>query len=235
MVYRLISKISIDPDERGEASVRAKSDVLEHAILGLLHRTPMHGYELRKQLNLVLGSFRALSYGSLYPALRSLAESGLIHGVDEDRLGGRGGSRRARIVYQLTAAGKEHLVEVLGSVGPSAWDDEEFDVRFSLFAQTDAETRLRILEGRRMRLTERLELVRQSLARARDRMDEYTAELQRHGLDTVEREVAWLDQLIDNERAARSVTPGHKATTPGRKAVTTTAAVPAAASDPEKE
>lgn len=217
--------------------MRTKSDVLEHAILGMLHRTPMHGYELRKQLNLWFGSFRALSYGSLYPALRSLAERGLIHGVDEDRLGaagGRGGSRRARIVYQLTAAGKEHLVEVLGSFGPSTWDDDEFDVRFSLFGQTDAETRLRILEGRRTRLTERLELVRQSLARARERMDEYTAELQRHGLDTVEREVAWLDQLIDNERAARPVTPGHQATRHGHKA-TTTAAVSSAARDPEKE
>lgn len=212
--------------------MRAKSDVLDHAILGLLHRTPMHGYELRKQLNLVLGSFRALSYGSLYPALRSLAERGLIHGVDE-ALSTRG-SRRARIVYQLTAAGKEHLDEVLGSVGPSAWDDEEFDVRFSLFGQIDAETRLRILEGRRMRLTERLELVRQSVARARERMDEYTAELQRHGLDTVEREVAWLDQLIDNERAARSGTPGHPATTPGQKAAHT-AAVGFAARDSEKE
>ena len=191
--------------------MRAKADVLEHAILGLLHRTPMHGYELRKQLNLVLGSFRALSYGSLYPALRYLVERGLICGVDEPGPA-RGGSRRARIVYQLTAAGKERLDEVLGSAGPAAWDDEEFDVRFSLFGQTDAETRLLILEGRRMRLTERLELVRQSLARARERMDEYTTELQRHGLDQVEREVAWLDQLIDNERAARPATTGRKAT-----------------------
>ncbi|MDR3068419.1 MAG: PadR family transcriptional regulator [Cellulomonas sp.] len=226
--------------------MRAKSDVLDHAILGLLHRTPMHGYELRKQLNLVLGSFRALSYGSLYPALRSLAERGLIHGVDEERLATRG-SRRARIVYQLTAAGKEHLDEVLGSVGPSAWDDEEFDVRFSLFGQVDAETRLRILEGRRMRLTERLDLVGQSLARARERMDGYTAELQRHGLETVEREVAWLDQLIDHERAARSGNPGHEATNPGHEATkpghqtispghqATTAAVTSAARDSEKE
>ncbi|MBU4215399.1 MAG: PadR family transcriptional regulator, partial [Actinobacteria bacterium] len=85
--------------------MRARSDVLDHAILGLLHGSPMHGYELRKQLNLVLGSFRALSYGSLYPALRSLAERGLIIGsdavVDERAVA----SKRARIVYQLTAAG----------------------------------------------------------------------------------------------------------------------------------
>ncbi|MCL2455427.1 MAG: PadR family transcriptional regulator [Micrococcales bacterium] len=195
--------------------MRARSDVLEDAILGLLHRAPMHGYELRKQLNLVLGSFRALSYGSLYPALQRLATRGLICGATTTSRDERGGaSKRSRIVYQLTAEGKEHLAEVLGSAGPSSWDDEEFDVRFSLFSQTDADTRLRILEGRRMRMTERLELIRLSLSRTRERMDEYTAELQRHGLDRVEREVAWLDRLIDNERAARPVsTTGHPATT----------------------
>ena len=36
-----------------------RSGVLELAVLGLLHETPMHGYELRKRLNAVLGAFRA--------------------------------------------------------------------------------------------------------------------------------------------------------------------------------
>ena len=42
---------------------RNRTAVLEFAVLGLLHRTPMHGYELSKQLNMLLGTFRALSYG----------------------------------------------------------------------------------------------------------------------------------------------------------------------------
>ena len=37
-----------------------RSGVLELAVLGLLHERPMHGYELRKRLNTVLGAFRAL-------------------------------------------------------------------------------------------------------------------------------------------------------------------------------
>ncbi|MBC7291888.1 MAG: PadR family transcriptional regulator [Actinotalea sp.] len=182
--------------------MRSRADVLELAILGSLHETPMHGYELRKRLNLLLGSFRALSYGSLYPALKSLEGRGLIQGSDASQtppphaLSGK----RARIVYELTAEGKEHFADLLAEAGPSSWEDEGFDVRFAFFAQTDAETRLRILEGRRTRLTERLENVRQSMARTRERLDEYTLELQRHGLEQVEREVRWLDGLIDNER-----------------------------------
>ena len=48
--------------------MRSRSTVLETAILGLLNESPLHGYELRKRLNLLLGSFRAFSYGTLYPA-----------------------------------------------------------------------------------------------------------------------------------------------------------------------
>jgi hypothetical protein len=42
------------------------------------------------------------------------------------------------------------------------------------------------------------------LARATDRLDAYTLELQRHGLDACEREVRWLEELITNERSGRS-------------------------------
>ena len=190
--------------------MRGRSDVLEQAILGLLHQTPMHGYELRKRLNVVLGSFRALSYGSLYPCLRSLVERGWIVGSDSPSAPPHALSgKRARIVYELTADGKEKFQEILSSSGPATWEDENFDVRFAFFAQTDTETRLRILEGRRSRLTERLETIRQSFTRTRERMDEYTLELQRHGLEQVEREVRWLDGLIDNERGNDRVrTPG---------------------------
>ena len=190
--------------------MRARSDVLTMAILGLLHESPMHGYELRKRLNLLLGSFRALSYGSLYPCLKSLVAQGWIAGADVPAgVAPTLAAKRAKIVYELTADGKEHFQSILATAGPATWEDENFDVRFAFFAQTDAETRLRILEGRRIRLTERLEIVRQSVARARDRVDEYTLELQQHGLEQVEHEVRWLDNLIDSERGTRRVrTPG---------------------------
>ena len=55
-----------------------RSGVLELAILGILHETPMHGYELRKRLSSLLGAFRAFGYGSLYPALKDLLARGLI-------------------------------------------------------------------------------------------------------------------------------------------------------------
>jgi hypothetical protein len=68
--------------------------------------------------------------------------------------------------------------------------------------------RVRILEGRRTRLEERREGVRSSLARTRDRLDRYTLQLQEHGLESVEREVRWLTELIETERRTiRPATP----------------------------
>lgn len=180
--------------------VSTKSGVLRLAVLGLLHEAPMHGYELRKELNAMLGSFRAFSYGSLYPCLKELLAGGLIMEDRPKSVGTSRSGRRSRIVYRLTADGKEHLQELLDHAGPSAWEDESFGVHFAFFAKTDADVRLRILEGRRSRLEERLENVRAALSRTRQRLDSYTLELQRHGLESVEREVRWLNELIQREQ-----------------------------------
>ena len=186
--------------------------LLEFAVLGLLHESPMHGYELRKRLNSALGAFRALSYGSLYPCLRELLAKGWVSaaeataapsalgGTTTSALSSTQASRRARIVYELTADGKERFQEMAAHAGPTTWEDEEFDVHFAFFARTTAEVRLRILEGRRSRLEERLANIRAASARNRERMDAYTAALQRHGEESAEREVRWLEELINAER-----------------------------------
>ncbi len=190
-----------------------RAGVLEFAVLGLLHESPMHGYELRKRLNAVLGSFRALSYGSLYPCLKQLLRTGWIaEDASADGVAALAG-KRSKIVYKLTADGKEHFQELLAESGPSAWEDENFGVHFAFFARTDAATRLRILEGRRSRLEERLEGFRAALTRTRERMDSYTQELQRHGLESVEREVRWLNELIDSERQTNEPDKPHTRST----------------------
>ena len=191
------------PRASGGSVGRNRSGVLELAVLGLLNGTPMHGYELRKRLYTVLGAFRALSYGSLYPCLHELQAAGLI---TEDEPESQAGTARARAgrrslkVYRLTADGKERLQELLGEGGPAAWEDDGFGVHFAFFGQTRADVRLRILEGRRSRLEERTEAIRAAFSRTMGRVDSYTLELHRHGLESVEREVRWLNELIASER-----------------------------------
>jgi len=213
----------------------SRSATLELAVLGLLHETPLHGYELRKRLNALLGTFRAWGYGSLYPCLKDLLAQGLI--AEESPAGADDGparptsaarprpgqarqfsgqarprsGRRSKIVYRLTADGKERLQDLLAEAGPAAWEDDGFGVHFAFFGQTRADIRLRILEGRRTRLEERLDGVRAAMSRTRERLDSYTLELHRHGLESVEREVRWLNELIASERESGAAPPPRSA------------------------
>ncbi|HET6876873.1 MAG TPA: PadR family transcriptional regulator [Jatrophihabitans sp.] len=175
--------------------------MLEIAVLGLLNESPMHGYELRKRLSGLLGAFRAFSYGSLYPTLRRLSEAGWISEEPPDEPSATMRSRRGKRVYRLTAEGKEHLAELLADVGPDAFDDDGFGARLAFFAQIRSDIRLQILEGRRRRVEERREGMRSSLTRTGQRFDRYTRELHEHGLESVDREVRWLTELIESERS----------------------------------
>ena len=176
-----------------------RSEALELSVLGILSQSPAHGYELRKRMVSVTGLFKTISYGALYPTLKSLVERGFL--AEQDSNPTNKYPKRNRIVYVLTDQGKAHLTSLLTDSGPDAWDDETFAVRMSLFAQTSLATRLHILQGRRSRLETRLAELRANTAKGRERLDAYTLELQKHGLDALEREVRWLNELISHEEA----------------------------------
>jgi DNA-binding PadR family transcriptional regulator len=194
-----------------------RGETIELAVLGLLHEGPMHGYELRKRLNLMLGWGRVLSYGSLYPALKKMLRGALIAEVASTTTPV---TRRPRIVYQLTEKGNAEFQRLMSDIGPTAWEDDNFDIRFAFFSQTDMEIRLRVLEGRRTRLQERLDRVQSQLAMTQKEVDRYAAELQRHGVESVEREVRWLSDLINAERTGgqSSVLPPRASKRRGAKA-----------------
>jgi DNA-binding PadR family transcriptional regulator len=174
--------------------------MLELAILGLLLESPMHGYELRKRLTGLLGAFRAFSYGSLYPALRRMQADGLIA---EDTAPAGAPLRRARRVYRLTDAGRQRFGELVADTGPQNYTDDGFGVHLAFFNRTPAEARMRILEGRRRQVEERREGLREAVSRASSSLDRYTRQLHQLGLESSEREVKWLNELIAAERVAQ--------------------------------
>ncbi len=186
-----------------------RSEVLELAVLGLLHEGPTHGYALRKRVSLLLGPLSLLSYGTLYPCLRRLTVHGLIEQAPTDP-GARSISRRPRLDYRLTPAGVARFRELLDVPDAAGFDDESFDVRFAFFSRTDAAIRLRVLEARRSRLQQRLTLARALSGRGRehDQPDVYLTELRRHTVESLERDLRWLDDLITTERTRAGALPG---------------------------
>ena len=96
-------------------------------------------------------------------------------------------------------------------------------MRFAFFSRTDADVRLGILEGRRSRLQERLDRAMHAVGGD----DRYLSELRRHSIESVEREVRWLTDLINAERS----TPD----TPDTPATPASSAHTAADTEPEDD
>jgi PadR family transcriptional regulator AphA len=89
-------------------------------ILGMIALGKQTGYDIKQLVDKSTRHFWAASYGQIYPELRRLEEQGLVRGRPEPTGG------RARMVYELTDAGRAALLDWLQStVEPIfEWRDE---------------------------------------------------------------------------------------------------------------
>lgn len=199
--------------------------MLELAILGSLKEQPLHGYELKKRVGETLGSVWAISFGSLYPALRRLEREGAIEIVDPAHVdagasfapggapipatGSRSGelaaarlrrsgkpTRRTRKAYRITGEGEERLRALL--LDPDAVDDDRaFALKLAFCGHLDAAGRLQLLERRRATLVDEVARAHQASPRHGDR---YRRSLAEHRTQSVERDLEWVESLIAAER-----------------------------------
>lgn len=185
--------------------------MLELAVLGLLKERSMHGYQLKKRLSDTLGGFWQVSYGSLYPALKRLQKEGAVEMVfSKEEVG------RRKNVYRVTAKGEELFRSLLEETGAESSEDK-FQVRLAFFRYLRPETRIGVLERRRAFLQARLAQLERSFSDYRERSDDYTLSLMRHGVDATEHDIRWLDGLIEAERRMAR-TPGPARRTPRKRA-----------------
>lgn len=168
--------------------------MLDLAILGLLQQAPMHGYELRKRLAEMLGSFRSYSYGSLYPTLKKMVKQELIvqHSPQE-------GAGRGKKVYHLTDLGKAQFDELINDACPAHFTDDGFGVHLAFFEYTRRPTRIKVLEGRRRVLEDRRNI--QVDAANQAGCSNYSSQLHQISVEHSERELRWINDLIYRETA----------------------------------
>jgi DNA-binding PadR family transcriptional regulator len=179
--------------------------MLELAVLGLLKERPMHGYQLSRELGDSLGGLWRVSYGSLYPTLRRLERDAAI----ESQAGDVRGARRKK-VYRITEKGEQIFLELLQETPQDTQtEDARFRMRLAFFRYLPPETRIRLLERRRLALQDRLTTIAESL-RAGRRTDDYGRALIEHNRSVTESDIAWLEQLITAERSKSVPTRGLK-------------------------
>jgi PadR family transcriptional regulator AphA len=81
--------------------------------LGMLTDGPASGYDLKKQFESSFAHFFAAGYGSIYPALSSLAEKGLVTCEQIPQEG-----KPDRKVYEITDSGMAFLLKALENPTP---------------------------------------------------------------------------------------------------------------------
>ena len=114
-------------------------------MLRVLADGPRHGYEIKKQVERILGG-RSINNNVLYPALRRFGEQGAIERVAAEADPGR----PPRNVYRLTDTGHDVLQAMIRDADPALLtDDNEFQVRVAFFADLDPADRLKIITARR--------------------------------------------------------------------------------------
>lgn len=111
-------------------------------------------------------------------------------------------STRSRKVYVVTPRGEALFEQLLAEDGPPGEDARGFSLRLAFARHLSPEARLRLLERRRSQLQERLARARRSLAGRARPLDPYERSLAEHASETTERDICWLDRLIDAERGA---------------------------------
>jgi DNA-binding PadR family transcriptional regulator len=193
---------------------------LETSVLGLLSEQPLHGYELKKRVALLMGPWSAVSFGSLYPALARLERSGFITSATEgaaptstpsgslgaevaafrSRSVAAPGSRRGRKVYTLTPHGSERLRTLLND---AEGDDRSFAIRVAFCRLLTSQERIRLFERRHALLLSRA----RPSDRPGNREDRYRRSLFDFQNDRLAREEAWLASLLESERAEATESP----------------------------
>jgi DNA-binding PadR family transcriptional regulator len=159
----------------------------------------MHGYQLSRELSDQLGGLWRVSFGSLYPSLRRLERQGAITSE-------AGTGARRKTVYAITEEGERMFLELLEEAPQEGQtEDARFRVRLAFFRYLPPETRVRLLERRRNALDTRLAEIKSHLRDA-GTTDDYQRALVDHARAATEADIAWLNQLIRNERLRSEIT-----------------------------
>lgn len=122
--------------------------IVQEVLLALLARAASHGYQLRGRLALALGPLaEALNDGQVYVTLNRLEKAGLL---SSERVGQA--DRPDRKVYELTAAGRERVMDWLRDTGWPKPAPAEFHLKLVAAAAAGLADPVGIVDAQRREL-----------------------------------------------------------------------------------
>jgi len=166
--------------------------MLELATLGLLQGEPLHGYRLKQQLELFMGSCISVNYGSIYPLLKRLEEAGLIATLEEESETGAN-----RKIYSITNSGRDRWRQKMLEHPHESWVNgrSRFFIKFFFFSYLEPAERIKLLEHRLMVSKLRLESRELELIVS----DHYQVAAWEYFKQLLQTEIQWLSEQLAKE------------------------------------
>lgn len=125
---------------------------LKYAILGLVNRKPMTGYDIAKDFNFQLAEFWSANHSQIYPELKRLVDEKLL--VYDIEISGEVLERK---VYNITEKGRKEFLKWLNKDEPMEPTPKNvFRLRMYFSNNLDADTRLNLLEHQLQQHKERV-------------------------------------------------------------------------------
>jgi PadR family transcriptional regulator, regulatory protein AphA len=160
-----------------------------YVILGLLHKGPKTGYEIKSVVDHSTRFFWAASYGQIYPELRKLAEAGLIEGTSKPS------GARKRTEYRLTASGSKELRRWL-EIEPAVFELRDEGLLKLFFAGAAPGAAAKAIEARRDHDEQKLRQLREIEPMAKAAPDSFPHMVLRYGVALSEFSIRWCDEAL---------------------------------------
>lgn len=192
------------PNEHDAVTTR-KSTMYGLFVLGELMDGPHHGYSLREILSRMLGPFRQISWGVLYPLIRQLEQEGLMVQEEETTAaGGTGASNsKQRKSYRITESGRKRFYALMQEQGEYNSDyPEYFIIKLNNFDHISRELQLTILwhyQGYLQALNFYGQSAQQYVSSNPDVPDSQRPHILRtisYRMSSIQAEISWIEQEI---------------------------------------
>ncbi|MCR4434751.1 MAG: PadR family transcriptional regulator [Clostridiales bacterium] len=136
-------------------------------ILSQLKNGPKHGYEIKKNVEYLLGPYYAFSNNRLYPILKKFEKMGAVNKQVKQQEG-----KPNRHIYHITQTGLDLFYKMLKDYPPEiASNDSEFCVRLCFFHLLDEQSRQDILNKRKEALENQLKHLEKIIADITDKKE----------------------------------------------------------------
>lgn len=174
----------------------------KYIILGLLSHEPLTGYDLRQTAERSIGNFWSdLSFGQIYPTLRTLEKKGLVSKTIEMEEG-----LRLRKVYSITPEGIRELKDWL--MEPADTEIFKLDILLKLYfgARVGIEHSIRNVESFKQRneaTMKQYDAFEKSLQNILERSEDHAFFLLtlQYGQYITRAQIQWADKALETLRA----------------------------------